>query len=430
MQGREPGKKPGSRLIAGLSFVHSIRNQDPYFQEDRLMPTSDKIAEFIKRASWIRKMFEEGARLKKEHGAENVFDFSLGNPNVEPAEDLKQALVKAASDRSPGVHAYMANAGYADVRAAVAAKIKEDEGIALDERMVIMTCGAGGALNVVLKTVMNTDDEVIVPKPYFVEYSFYIDNHGGKTVIVPSKADFSLDLAAIESAITAKTSAVLINSPNNPTGKVYPLSQIVELAQLLERKSVQYGRPIVLISDEPYRAITYDGAIVPSVLKAYRNSVTVTSFSKDLSIPGERLGYIAVSPEMDNLDSTLDGLVLCNRILGFVNAPALMQRAVKGCLRSIVDVSIYKRRRDRLYNALSEFGYECEKPEGAFYLFPKSPIPNDVDFAAVLQKKLILTVPGTGFGGPGYFRIAYCVSDHTIEGSLKGFKEAIDEVKA
>lgn len=394
------------------------------------MPTSEKIAEFIKRASWIRKMFEEGARLKREHGPDNVYDFSLGNPNVEPTAEVKQAVLQAASDSSPGVHAYMPNAGYPDVRAAVAAKIKSDEGVALDERMVIMTCGAGGAINVVLKTVLNHDDEVIVPKPYFVEYGFYIDNHGGKTVVVPSNSDFSLDTAAIESAISAKTSAVLINSPNNPTGKVYPASQIAELSELLERKSTQYGRAIVLISDEPYRAITYDGVVVPSILKAYRNSVIVTSFSKDLSIPGERLGYIAVSPTMENLESTLDGLVLCNRILGFVNAPALMQRAVKGCLDKIVDVSIYKRRRDRLYDALTEFGYECQKPEGAFYLFPKSPISDDVEFASVLQKKLILTVPGTGFGGPGYFRIAYCVSDQTIEGSLKGFKEAIQEVKA
>jgi len=393
------------------------------------MPTSEKIAEFIKRASWIRKMFEEGARLKREHGPEKVYDFSLGNPNVEPTEEVKQAVLQAASDQSPGVHAYMPNAGYPDVRAAVAAKIKNDEGVPLDERMVVMTCGAGGALNVVLKTVLNQDDEVIVPKPYFVEYGFYIDNHGGRTVVVPSRSDFSLDVGAIESAVTSKTSAVLINSPNNPTGKVYPASQVEELSNLLERKSAEYGRSIVLISDEPYRAITYDGVAVPSILKAYRNSVTVTSFSKDLSIPGERLGYIAVSPEMENLESTLDGLVLCNRILGFVNAPALMQRAVKGCLDKIVDVSIYRRRRDRLYDALTEFGYQCQKPEGAFYLFPKSPIPDDVAFASVLQKKLILTVPGTGFGGPGYFRIAYCVSDQTIEGSLKGFREAIEEVK-
>ncbi|MGB9616200.1 MAG: pyridoxal phosphate-dependent aminotransferase, partial [Desulfomonilaceae bacterium] len=284
-------------------------------------------------------------------------------------------------------------------------------------------------LNVVLKTILNPGDEVVIPKPYFVEYGFYVDNHGGQAVTVTSLKDFSLDLAAIEAAISPKTAAVLINSPNNPTGRVYPEQQIRDLGQLLERKSQEHGRAIVLISDEPYRAIAYDNVAVPSILKSYRNSITVTSFSKDLSIPGERLGYIAVSPDMDDLDATIEGLVLSNRILGYVNAPALMQRAVKDCLRSVVDVSIYKRRRDRLYAALTDFGYECEKPEGAFYLFPKSPVPNDVDFVSILQKKLILTVPGTGFGGPGYFRIAYCVSDSTIEGSLRGFKEAIDEVK-
>lgn len=393
------------------------------------MPTSRKVAEAIKRASWIRKMFEEGARLKREHGADKVFDFSLGNPNVEPVEELKKAMIQAASDRTPGVHGYMPNAGYPDVRAAVAAKISEDEGIALNERLIVMTCGAGGALNVVLKTILNPGDEVVIPKPYFVEYSFYVDNHGGSAVTVDSLKDFSLDLGAIEAAITAKTAAVLVNSPNNPTGRVYPQSQILELGQMLERKSKEYCRPIVLISDEPYRAIIYDGATVPSILKSYSNSIVVTSFSKDLSIPGERLGYIAVCPDMEDLDATIEGLVLSNRILGYVNAPALMQRAVKTCLRNVVDVSIYKRRRDRLYNALIEYGYECEKPEGAFYLFPRSPIPNDVEFVAMLQKKLVLTVPGTGFGAPGYFRIAYCVSDSTIEGSLKGFKQAIDELK-
>ncbi len=393
------------------------------------MPTSKKIAESIKRASWIRKMFEEGARLKSEHGAENVFDFSLGNPNVEPVESLKKAIIEAASDRTPGVHGYMPNAGYPDVRGAIASKIREDEGVPINERMIVMTCGAGGALNVVLKTILNPGDEVIIPRPYFVEYGFYVDNHGGQAVTVQSLGDFSLDLAAIEAAITPKTAAVLINSPNNPTGRVYPEYQITELGQLLDRKSSELGRPIVLISDEPYRAIVYDNVTVPSILKSYRNSITVTSFSKDLSIPGERLGYIAVSPAMEELETTIEGLVLSNRILGYVNAPALMQRAVKNCLRCVVDVSVYRRRRDRLYAALTEYGYECEKPEGAFYLFPRSPIPDDIEFVSKLQEKLILTVPGTGFGGPGYFRIAYCVSDGTIEGSLKGFKEAINEVK-
>jgi aspartate aminotransferase len=393
------------------------------------MPVSQKIVESIQRASWIRKMFEEGARLKKEHGATNVFDFSLGNPNVEPSEGLQKAFLEAASDMTPGVHAYMPNAGFPAVRAAVAQRISEDEGVELTENHVVMTVGAGGALNVVLKTILNPGDEIVVPKPFFVEYVFYVDNHGGTVVQVPTLKDFSLDLKAIEAAITPKTAAVLINSPNNPTGKVYSESEIRGLSELLSRKSTEIGRTIVLISDEPYRGITYDGIEVPSILKAYPSSLVVTSFSKDLSIPGERLGYIAMSPTMDEAGLTMDGFVLSNRILGFVNAPGLMQRAVKDHLRDVVDISIYKRRRDKLYNALTGFGYECVKPEGAFYLFPKSPLESDIEFVSLLQKKLILAVPGTGFGGPGYFRLAYCVSDQTIDGSLEGFEEAIKEVK-
>jgi aspartate aminotransferase len=392
------------------------------------MPVSQKIVDFSTKSSWIRKMFEEGARLKREHGAQNVFDFSLGNPNLDPARAVKNAIAEAAKDESGGVHAYMPNAGLPATRSAVAQKIREDEGIDIDENHVVMTVGAGGALNVIFKTILNPGDEIVVPKPFFVEYTFYVDNHGGQAVLVPTLEDFSLDLAAIEVAISPKTAAVLINSPNNPTGKVYSESDIKALGTLLEKKSSQTGREILLISDEPYRGITYDGVVVPSILKAYANSMVATSFSKDLSLPGERLGYIAVNPGVSDKAATIDGLVLSNRILGFVNAPALIQRAVKGVLRDIVDVSIYKRRRDRLYEALTSFGYECVKPEGAFYLFPKSPLADDVEFVARLQKKLVLTVPGTGFGGPGYFRIAYCVSDETIEGSLKGFEEAIKEL--
>lgn len=392
------------------------------------MPASKKIIEFMGKSSWIRKMFEEGARLKKEHGAQNVYDFSLGNPNLDPVKRVNDAIIETARDSNPGAHAYMPNAGYPDVRAAVARKIREDEGVEIDENCIVMTVGAGGALNVVLKTIFNPDDEVIIPKPFFVEYVFYADNHGGKAVLVPTLEDFSLDVKAIEDAITPKTAAVLINSPNNPTGKVYSQKEIQALSAMLTKKSADIGRAIVLISDEPYRGITYDGILVPSILREYPNSIVVTSFSKDLSLPGERLGYVAMNPKMDDAEVTMNGLVLANRILGFVNAPALMQKAVKNVLREIVDVSVYKRRRDRLYNALTSFGYECVKPEGAFYLFPKSPIPDDVAFVAALQKKLILTVPGTGFGGPGYFRIAYCVSDETIEGSLKGFDEAIKEL--
>jgi aspartate aminotransferase len=393
------------------------------------MPVSEKIASSIEKSSWIRKMFEEGARLKAAHGALNVFDFSLGNPNLEPVKAVQDAIASAASETTAGIHAYMPNAGFPAIRAAVAEKIRQDEGVDLNENLVIMTCGAGGALNVIFRTILNHGDEVIIPRPFFVEYVFYLENHGGNPVLVPTLEDFSLDLAAIERAITPKTAAVLINSPNNPTGKVYSEAQLRGLGELLTRKGKEIGRTIVLISDEPYRGITYDGVVVPSVLKAYPHSIVATSFSKDLSLPGERLGYIAMSPAMDNVELTMNGLVLSNRILGFVNAPALMQRAVRTVLREIVDISIYKRRRDRLYDTLTSFGYECVKPEGAFYLFPKSPIEDDIRFVGLLQQKLILTVPGTGFGGPGYFRIAYCCSDETIEGSFKGFEEAIKEVR-
>jgi len=392
------------------------------------MPLSQKVEDFIQKASWIRGMFEEGARLKQMHGAGNVFDFSLGNPNLEPTPAVREAIAKAAQDETPGVHAYMANAGYADVRAAVAKKIREDEGVSLDENWILMTVGAGGGLNVALKTILNPGDEVICLKPFFVEYVFYVDNHGGKAVLVPTRPDFSLDLDAIGAAINPKTAAVLINSPNNPTGKVYGEAEIRALAELLTKKSAEIGRPIVLISDEPYRGITYDGVQVPSILQAYPHSAVVTSFSKDLSIPGERLGYIALNPAMDRGNEVMNGLVLCNRILGFVNAPGLMQRSVKNVLRCVVDVNVYKRRRDRLYESLTSFGYDCVKPEGAFYLFPRSPIDDDVRFVGHLQTKLILTVPGTGFGSPGHFRIAYCVSDETVEGALQGFKEAIKEI--
>ncbi|MEW6348754.1 MAG: pyridoxal phosphate-dependent aminotransferase [Thermodesulfobacteriota bacterium] len=393
------------------------------------MAVSNKILGFMEKASWIRKMFEEGGRLKQIHGPDKVFDFSLGNPNLEPVKRVKDAIAGAAADSTPGVHAYMPNAGYPAVRQAVAEKIKEDEGVAITGDHVIMTTGAGGALNIIFKTVLNPGDEIVVPSPFFVEYLFYPDNHGGKAVTVKTRDDFSLDLQAIEDAITPKTAAVLINSPNNPTGKVYSEQAIQGLGSLLERKSSEIGRTIVLISDEPYRGITYDGVKVPSIFKAYSASIVATSFSKDLSLPGERLGYAAVNPAMEDVGTVMDGLVLCNRILGYVNAPALIQRAVKHVLRDLVDVGVYKRRRDTLYNSLTSFGYECVKPEGAFYLFPKSPIPDDVAFVGLLQQKLILTVPGTGFGGPGYFRIAYCVSDETIAGSLKGFEEAIKECR-
>jgi aspartate aminotransferase len=278
---------------------------------------------------------------------------------------------------------------------------------------------------VVLKTILNPGEEVVIPKPYFVEYNFYLDNHQGVPKLVETRSDFSFNFDAMEAAITEKTRAVLINSPNNPTGKVYSAGDLKQLGQLMTHYSKKFGQPIYLISDEPYRKIVYDGISVPSVFDVYPETVVVTSFSKDLSLPGERIGYIAAHPETSDKSMVMAGMVLCNRVLGYVNAPAMMQRAISRLLNDSVDISVYQRKRDRLCEALSSFGYDIQKPEGAFYLFPRTPIADDVAFVAALQEENILTVPGTGFGGPGHLRIAYCVSDQVIEGALPGFERVI-----
>ncbi len=389
------------------------------------MTVSKKIQTSIEGSSWIRKMFEEGSLRKTKFGEDNVFDFSLGNPNLEPPAEFKQRLKDLVNDTKPGRHGYMPNAGYKDTRQAVADYLSRHNRQTFSPDDIVMTTGAGGALNVVLKTILNPGEEVIIPAPYFVEYNYYIDNHQGVPKSVGTKPDFSLDLQTIEETMSEKTRAILINFTNNPTGKVYSAAQLAELSDLLETHSRKRQDPIYLISDEPYRKIVYDGISVPSVFDAYKESFVVTSFSKDLSLPGERIGYGAVHPHMSEKNLISAGMVLSNRILGYVNAPALMQRAVAGLLDVSVDISIYQRKRDMLYEGLSSFGYKCIKPEGAFYLFPRSPIGDDTKFVAALQEENILTVPGSGFGGPGHFRIAYCVSDSTIERSLPGFERMI-----
>ncbi len=393
------------------------------------MSVSRKIKESIEKSSWIRKMFEEGAKRKAQFGADNVFDFSLGNPNLDPPPRFKEVLRELIESESKGVHGYMPNAGFPETRKAVAEYLTKHNNLELSADEVVMTVGAGGGLNVVLKTILDPGDEVIIPAPYFVEYNYYLDNHQGVPVIVKTNDDFSLDINAIEDAIGEKTKAVLINSPNNPTGNIYSEQELKELAELLETHSSKRSRPIFLISDEPYRKIVYDGINVPSVFNAYRNSFVVTSFSKDLSLPGERIGYTACSPEITDKELIIAGMVLSNRTLGYVNAPALMQRIVPHLLEYSVDISAYKRKRDMLCDALESFGYEFIKPQGAFYLFPMTPIEDDVRFVARLQEENILTVPGSGFGGPGHFRIAYCVDDKTIERSLPGFERAIKNIK-
>jgi len=374
----------------------------------------------MQKASWIRKMFEEGDALKKQYGAENVYDFSLGNPNLDPPEKFFDVYETIAQERTHSKHAYMSNAGYPETREAVAEFLSEDHGIEIFGEHIVMTCGAGGALNVVLKTLLDPGDEIIIPKPFFVEYNFYIDNHGGVSKLVATRDDFSLDLDAIASEISEKTKAVLINSPNNPTGKVYDKQSIEALGSILKEKSQAFGKEIYLVSDEPYSKIVYDGVKVPSILQAYKDSIIVTSYSKDLSIPGERLGFIAVNPALEPLGDVMNGLVFANRTLGFVNAPATMQRVVRQVQGISVDIDIYKRKRDLLCGMLGDLGYSFNRPEGAFYLFPKSPI-DDVEFVRELQRERVLVVPGSGFGGPGYFRISYCVEDRVIEGAAEGF---------
>ena len=392
------------------------------------MAISTKIRDYMERASWIRKMFEQGLELKAKIGADKVFDFSLGNPNLEPPEKVRKTILEVIGDERPGKHAYMPNAGLKETREAVAGFLAKEHGVPMTWEQVIMTCGAGGALNVALKTILDAGDEVIVLAPYFVEYLFYIDNHNGVGRLAKTNDDFTLNLKEIETAITPKTKAIILNSPNNPSGRIYDENSLKKLGKLFENIKQNNNQTIYLLSDEPYSKIVYDGAKVPSIFQAYANSIIVTSYSKDLSLPGERIGYLGVNPRMENWKQTVDGLTFCNRILGFVNAPALMQRILVKLQGVSVNVAEYQWKRDNLCRGLAEAGYSFVKPEGAFYLFPKCPIADDVKFVNILLQENILGVPGTGFGTPGHFRLAYCVADRVIEGSLEGFRRAIQKV--
>ena len=393
------------------------------------MSIARKIKSSISKSSMIRKMFEEGAVMKKKYGADKVFDFSLGNPNIEPPDEFKKELINLAAEIIPLKHGYGPIAGFTQTRQAIAEKINKTHSLKLNSDHVIMSCGAAGALNVIFKSLLDPEDEVIVPMPYFVEYPFYVDNYRGAVKFARTNADFSLDIKAIAAAISDNTKAVLINTPNNPTGKVYSQQNIDDLAQLLTEKGKEMNKTIYLVSDEPYVEIVYDGITVPSILKAYKNSIIAYSYSKTLSLPGERIGYIAVNPKINEADDLISALILCTRIMGFVNAPALMQRIVARLQHVAVDVKVYQKKRDLLCAGLAKAGYKFEKPQGAFYLFVQSPIPDDVEFVKMLLKKNILVAPGSGFGGPGYFRIAYCVDDATIINSMEGFAEALQESK-
>lgn len=393
------------------------------------MTIASKVQTAIEGSSWIRRMFEEGAKLIAQHGADNVFDFTLGNPSVEPPEELQRELCRLAESPEPGMHRYMNNAGYEFTRAAVAEVLAEASQLPVSAGHVVMTCGAGAALNVVLKTILNPGEEVIILTPYFVEYKFYIDNHGGVSREVwTDRKTFQPDLGAIEAAINANTRAIIVNSPNNPTGAVYSAETLTELGELLERKQLELGRTIFTISDEPYARLAFDGHSVPSVFRSIRNAIVVTSHSKDLALPGERIGYLAANPVMDDVNTFMAGAIFCNRVLGFVNAPALMQRLVAGLQRVSVDVGEYQAKRDRLYNHLTGLGFQMVKPGGGFYLFPQAPGGDDVAFVRQAQKHNILLVPGSGFGAPGYFRIAYCVDMGIIERSLPAWERLAQEI--
>jgi aspartate aminotransferase len=391
------------------------------------MAISQKVTGFMENSSWIRKMFEEGIRLKKEFGEENVFDLSLGNPVIEPPEEVRKALIESARDESPGLHRYMPNAGLADVRAVIAESLSPECKVELSANDVVMVCGAAGGLNITLKTLLDPGDEVIIFTPYFVEYLFYADNHGGKAVAVPTLDDFRLDFAALQNALNEKTKAVIINSPNNPTGVVYSRQELQELARVLKAHSDKLDKAVYLISDDPYKKITFDGVEAPNIMEFYQNSIYITSHSKDIALPGERIGFVAVHPQCESAGQLMTGLIFCNRVLGFVNAPALIQRVVKQVQGVTVDVEQYRRKRDYLYKELTRIGYQVVKPQGAFYFFPKSPLEDEVEFVKKLAEKKVLVVPGRGFGLPGYFRISYCLPDSVIEGSIAGFEQAFSE---
>ena len=393
------------------------------------MTIAKSVESIMSRSSWIRKMFEEGARLKHLHGAENVYDFSLGNPNLSPPEAFQRVLKDLVDSGGAGVHGYMPNAGYPNVCQAVADFLSKDQQVEISGKEIIMTCGAAGAVNISLKALLDPGDEVITPAPYFVEYNFYADNHGGILKTVPTHADFTLDLHALSEAISERTKVVMLNFPNNPTGQVYSEESLKELGTLLREKGKALNRTLYIISDEPYRKIIYDGYTPPSIFNCYDESIIVTSYSKDISIPGERIGFAAVNPKASYREALLAGMTLANRILGFVSASALMQRVVADIQGACVDVSEYARKRDLLCDGLAECGYEFVRPSGAFYLFPRTPVPDDVKFVQALQEEMILTVPGSGFGGSGHFRIAYCVADETIRRSIPGFGRVMERFK-
>ena len=389
------------------------------------MAISNKIRGFMEKGSWIRKMFEEGIALKQQYGDENVFDLSLGNPVMNPPERFYEELKKISESPIDGMHRYMPNAGLTETRTAVAKGLSNETGLSFTANEIVMTCGAGGALNVIMKTLLDPGEEFVIFAPFFVEYNFYADNHGGSCKVVPPDENFLPDMEVFRSSINSKTRGVLINSPNNPSGIIYGDETLSEMCGIIKEKEVEFGTEIYLVSDEPYRKIIFDNLEYTHIFKYHDRSIVATSHSKDLALPGVRIGYIAVNPSCRDIEELVDGLVFCNRTLGFVNAPALIQHLIAHLQDTTIDVRIYEKKRDYLYKELTNMGYSLIKPQGAFYMFPKSPIEDDVQFSEELKENRVLVVPGSGFGLPGYFRISYCMEDATIQGSLEGLEKTI-----
>ena len=393
------------------------------------MSISKAILDVLEQSSWIRKMFEEGIELKKQFGEKNIFDLSLGNPLLEPPEKFKRKLIELSNSDEKGLHRYMPNQGFLSTREKVANSLAKESNFPITAEELIITTGAAGGLNAILKSILNPNDEIIVFSPFFVEYLFYIKNHNGIPVIAKTDGNFFPDLSDLSERITKNTKGIIINSPNNPTGVLYPRKIIEKIGEILSSKEKELDTEIYLISDEPYRKIIFDNKKYPFVFPHHNRSIVVTSHSKDLGLAGERIGYIALSPKDKDKKVLYDALVFSLRTLGHVNATAIMQKSIEDIQEESVDINVYKQKRDFIYNELIKIGYECVKPDGAFYLFPKSPIEDDSRFVNILQNSKVLTVPGRGFGLEGYFRISYSVDDWVLEGSIEGFKKAFESIK-
>jgi aspartate aminotransferase len=390
------------------------------------MSIARSVAEQLERASWIRRMFEEGARLKAERGADKVFDFTLGNPDVDPPPEVLSALARLAAEHPPQIHAYMPNPGFPAARQAVARHLAAKTGLPFTQDHILMTVGSAGACNTFLRSVLDPGDEVIVLAPWFSEYPFYIQNHAGRMVVAETDDQFLPDPARIAAAITPRTKAILLNTPNNPTGRVYPAAVLREIDDLLR----SLDHPVTVVSDEPYTPIVFDGRTHPEVVTLIERTVIANSWSKTFAIPGERIGYLAISPRLPEAAALFNACAFSNRVLGFVNAPALWQRVVTETIGVQPDISRYQRRRDLMCAALARLGYEFIQPEGTFYLFPKSPLADDVAFIRLLLEDGVLAVPGSGFGRPGYFRLSLTVPESVIEGSIPGFARALERARS